>query len=175
MYEKRSLAVSHLSCLSLQTATMTSRFPRMLISMTRDRKQIRAIRFGMLSLWKRKRETTTTTTRQFRCAKPTNSRSVRVMEGRRGTQLHETRCLCKKNKKAKNIFLAVSLRPRRKNCFASRFSKRSNSVAQKKPIHGKTDSNLIKFVELITLSAAKNLLERVGTVYNLVGSHLCHI
>lgn len=50
---------SHLSCLSLHTATMTSRFPRMLISMTRDRKQIRAMRFGMLALGKWQKNTTT--------------------------------------------------------------------------------------------------------------------
>lgn len=80
----------------------------------------------------------------------------------------------KKNNPKQNIFLAVSLRPRRKNCSASRFSKRSRSVAQKKPIQGKTDSNLIKFLELITLSGAENLLEH-DAVYNLVGSHLCHI
>ena len=69
MYEKRSPAVSHLSCLSLQTATMTSRFPRMLISMTRDRKQIRAIRFGMLSLWKRQEDKNKNTSAQSRRVK----------------------------------------------------------------------------------------------------------
>ena len=56
MRVKREKVPSHLSCLSLQTATITSRFPRMLISMTRDRKQIRAIRFGMLSLWRCQKE-----------------------------------------------------------------------------------------------------------------------
>lgn len=54
-------ATSYLSCLSLQTATMTRRFPRMLISMTRDRKQIKAIRFGMLSLRKWQKRTTSLT------------------------------------------------------------------------------------------------------------------
>lgn len=57
MLEKENKTLSHLSCLSLQTATMTSMFPRMVISMTRDRKQIRAIRFGMLSLQKRQKDT----------------------------------------------------------------------------------------------------------------------
>ena len=48
---------THLSWRSLQTAVMTSRFPRMLISMTRDRKQMRASVFTIPLLWKHRKQT----------------------------------------------------------------------------------------------------------------------
>lgn len=65
------------------------------------------------------------------CCRYGNSRETQQQQQHVSSDV-QTYKLCLSEWWKKNIFLTVSLRPRRKNCFASRFSKRSKSVAQKK-------------------------------------------
>lgn len=84
--------------------------------------------------------------------RPTNSRSVRMMEGRRDVYV---------GKKTKKHLSRSQLASSAEKTASLHVSQSILSQWRgKKPIQVKTDSNLIKFVELITLSGAENLLER---------------